>query len=184
MLVRNQGVRTGASPLSLLVLNWPVSANSNIGIRRVTCPTRRTSCTASCQPSLDLIQVPHHTFGRQIEALREFSAPLHLVDCRVCKRHDLSQLASADCTQATAHVVVDWRCGRFGNHGLLPPDVCRRRSIRRGRSDATISSGRQAWRGLADRHALVVPVDSSSISMFCVSQSRTSARCQPTGFPQ
>lgn len=63
MLSRNQGVRTDPSPLCVLVANWPVPANSNIGAWRVTYPTRSTGYAASCQPTLDLIEIPHHAFG-------------------------------------------------------------------------------------------------------------------------
>lgn len=64
MLARNQGVRTEASPLWVLVAKWPVPANSNIRVWRVTSPTRWTGYTASCQPSFDFIQVPNDALGR------------------------------------------------------------------------------------------------------------------------
>jgi hypothetical protein len=47
-----------------------------------------------------------------------------------------------------------------------------------------VSNGRQACRGLACRQRPDLGLWSASIVMFCVSQSSTSARCQPTGFPQ
>lgn len=47
-----------------------------------------------------------------------------------------------------------------------------------------MSSGRQAWLGRACRQFRESGLLSVPIVMLCVSQSRTSARCQPTGLPQ
>lgn len=68
-------------------------------VRRGRSPNLRHvgSLSAYGDPCLDFGQIPDHTSRCKVEAARKFATAFHVIDRRVCQRHDLTQFGAADC---------------------------------------------------------------------------------------
>lgn len=67
----------------------PRAAQSHVGAWSAFDSIGPRGTASSVKPSFDFCRNPRRRNAGEIEALREFSSLLHVVDCAVGKRHDL-----------------------------------------------------------------------------------------------